>query len=70
MINSYSAGYPGSTCSVSGNVLTVTQNWLPSFSFVNWGVGCSKQIGYVQVGSDGLNETTVMWGTPTVTAVH
>jgi len=70
MINSYSAGYPGSTCSVSGNVLTVTQNWLPSFSFVNWGPGFSKQIGYVQVGSDGLNETTVTWGTPTVTAVH
>ena len=70
MINSYSAGYPGSTCSVSGNVLTVTQNWLPSFSFVNWGPGFSKQIGYVQVGSDGLNETIVVWGTPTVTAVH
>ena len=42
----------------------------PEFQLRQLGPGFSKQIGYVQVGSDGLNETTVTWGTPTVTAVH
>ena len=74
MIRTYSNGYPGSTCSVSNNVLTATQVFLPSFTFFNWGVGFSKQIAYVDVGSvlpAGVQCCAyVTWGTPTVTAVH
>ena len=74
MIRTYSNGYPGSTCSVSNNVLTATQVFPPSFTFFNWGVGFSKQIAYVDVGSvlpAGVQCCAyVTWGTPTVTAVH
>jgi hypothetical protein len=74
MLRSYSAGYPGSTCSVSNNVLTVTQNFPPSFTFFNWGVGYSKQINYVYVGSSLPTGVVccayVTWYPPVVTAVH
>jgi hypothetical protein len=70
MLRSYSVGYPGSTCSVSNNVLTVTQNFPPSFTIQNWGLGFSKQIGYAYVGSSLDTGAYVTWGTPTVTAVH
>jgi hypothetical protein len=74
MIRSYSSGYPGITCSASNNVLTVTQVFPPSFTFFNWGVGFSKQINYVYVGSvlpAGVECCAyVTWNPPVVTAVH
>ena len=66
---SRSYGGPG-TCSVSNNVLTVTQT-LPPLYF-GWGPGFSKQIGYAYVGTslpNGLQCCSyVTWGTPTVIA--
>jgi hypothetical protein len=74
MLRSYSVGYPPSTCSVSNNVLTMTQNFPPSFTIQNWYPGFSKQIGYDYVGSSlppGEDCCAyVTWSTPTVTAVH
>jgi hypothetical protein len=74
MLRSYSVGYPPSTCSVSNNVLTVTQNFPPGFTFFNWGLGFSKQIGYAYVGSSlpppAVCCAYVTWGTPTVIGVR
>ena len=64
MGNAYQPG----TCSVSNNVLTVTQNFTGLIPF-RWVPGHSEQIGYVYVGASQLDEF-VTWGTPTVTAVH
>jgi hypothetical protein len=65
MGNSYQPG----TCSVSNNVLTVTQNFTGLVPF-RWVPGHSEQIGYVYVGSSLDTGAYVTWGTPVVTAVH
>jgi hypothetical protein len=64
MGNAYQPG----TCSVSNNVLTVTQNFTFPQPF-RWLPGHSEQIGYVYVGASQLGEY-VTWGTPTVTAAN
>jgi hypothetical protein len=64
MGNAYQPG----TCSVSNNVLTVTQNFTFPQPF-RWLPGHSEQIGYVYVGASQLDEF-VTWGTPTVTAAN
>jgi hypothetical protein len=64
MGNAYQPG----TCSVSNNVLTVTQNFTGIQPF-RWVPGHSEQIGYVYVGASQLGEF-VTWGTPTVTAAQ
>jgi hypothetical protein len=64
MGNAYQPG----TCSVSNNVLTVTQSFTGLIPF-RWVPGHSEQIGYVYVGASQYNEF-VTWGTPTVIAVH
>jgi hypothetical protein len=65
MGNSYQPG----TCSVSNNVLTVTQNFTGLVPF-RWVPGHGEQIGYVYVGSSLDTGAYVTWGTPVVTAVH
>jgi hypothetical protein len=64
MGNAYQPG----TCSVSNNVLTVTQNFTFPQPF-RWLPLHSEHIGYVYVGASQLDEF-VTWGTPTVTAAH
>jgi hypothetical protein len=64
MGNAYQPG----TCSVSNNVLTVTQNFTGNIPY-KWVPGYSQQIGYVYVGASQESEY-VTWGTPTVTAVN
>jgi hypothetical protein len=63
-----SRSYAPGTCSVSDNVLTVTQNF-PA-TFLSWTPGHSQQIGYVYVGSDQPTGAYVTWRTPTLIAVH
>jgi hypothetical protein len=72
---SYAVQLGGSgTCSVSNNVLTVTQNF-PSSWYWYWTPGRSSGgVTYASVGSSlppGVDCCAyVTWGTPTVTAVH
>jgi hypothetical protein len=72
MIRDYSNGYPGSMCTVSGNVLTLTQNFaLTPLFFQNWVPGFSNKIGWVHVGLVAPSpQEQIQWGTPTVTAVN
>jgi hypothetical protein len=67
-----SRSYAPGTCSVSNNVLTVTQNF-PA-TFLSWIPGHSQGINYVYVGSSlppgEVCCAYVTWGTPVVTAVH
>jgi hypothetical protein len=69
MGNAYQPG----TCSVSNNVLTVTQNFTFPQPF-RWLPGHSEQIGYVYVGASlppgEVCCAYVTWGTPTVTAAN
>jgi hypothetical protein len=64
-----SRSYAPGTCSVSNNVLTVTQNFTGLVPF-RWVPGHGEQIGYVYVGSSLDTGAYVTWGTPVVTAVH
>lgn len=66
-----SASYQPGTCSVSNNVLTVTQNFSALVSILHWAPSpLGNVIGYVYVGSDQPLGAFVTFGTPTVTAVH
>jgi hypothetical protein len=61
--------YAPGTCSVTNNVLTVTQNF-PAGFIPSWGPGRVQGMNYVYVGSDQLFPQFVTWGTPILTAVH
>jgi hypothetical protein len=67
-----SRSYAPGTCSVSNNVLTVTQNF--PVGFTSWIPGHFQQINYVYVGSSlppgEVCCAYVTWGAPVVTAVH
>jgi hypothetical protein len=64
-----SRSYAPGTCSVSNNVMTVTENFPPGFWF-GWRPVRSQQIGYAYVGSSLDLGAWVTWGPPLLTAVR